>query len=60
MEARNTVEIKVTPDDVIAMIAKHLLLADGETWKLVKEYPTLGEYTFRILKEEENVNEDEK
>ena len=60
MEINKTVDIKVTPDDIVDMVAKHLVLADGETWKLVKEYPTLGEYTFRIIKEEEDVNEDEK
>ena len=61
MEINKTVEIKISQEELVEFMASRVIeLEEDETYEIVKEYPVLGEYTFRIIKEEEDVNEDEK
>lgn len=53
MKTTVTINIKFTDEELVKFIGDKLIpLEDDEDWELESSYPSLNEYTFRIIKKD--------
>lgn len=53
MKTTVTVNVKFTEEELVKFIGDRVVpLEDDEDWELVSSYPSLNNYTFRIIKKD--------